>query len=256
MGREVNRLGEENYNSYGTLMRIVEYKSAINIIVEFQDEYKARVHATYGDFKRGKVKNPYDKTAFGVGYIGVGKYKATEKDGKKTKAYQIWKSMLERCYDPYRINKYPTYKDCCVCDEWLCYQNFAKWYEENVYNCNNERLHLDKDILYKGNKIYSPDTCVFVPQCVNNLFVKRDRNRGDLPVGVSFHKPCNKYRARCHDGSGHEIYLGLYNTPEEAFEAYKQYKEQTIKDIAEEYRNVIPEVLYNAMINYEVEIED
>jgi hypothetical protein len=126
MGRnKIDRTGEENCNSFGTLMKIVECKSAINIIVEFQDEYKASVHTSYQAFKRGNVKNPYDREVFDVGYIGAGKYKTSE-NGKKTKVYEIWKNMMQRCYDPYYINKYPTYIDCYVCELW---HNFQKIYK-------------------------------------------------------------------------------------------------------------------------------
>ena len=104
-----DRTGEENYNTFRTLMKIIEYKDATNMVVEFQDEYKTKVHTRYGDFKKGRVKNPYDKTVHGVGYLGEGKYKSSE-NGKLTKVYIIWVSMIQRCYDPYYINKNLTEK--------------------------------------------------------------------------------------------------------------------------------------------------
>ena len=73
--RFIDRTGEENYNNFGTLMRIVEYNNTCNIIVEFQDEYKARIHTSYQMFEKGKVKNPYDREVYGMGYFGVGKYR-------------------------------------------------------------------------------------------------------------------------------------------------------------------------------------
>ena len=158
MFKKTDRIGEDSCNTFGTLMRIVEYKDTHNIVVEFQDKYKTKVHTEYANFKKGNVKNPYDKTIYGVGYLGEGKYKSRV-NKKLTRAYETWKHMLQRCYDPYYINKYPTYIDVFVCELWHNFQNFAKWYEENVYNCNGEEMHLDKDILIKGNKIYSPETC-------------------------------------------------------------------------------------------------
>ena len=80
--------------------------------------------------------------------------------------------------------------------------------------------------------------------------------RGDLPIGVHFNKRTNKYVARCCDGNGGRIHLGCYESIEKAFEAYKEYKEQTIKDIADKYKNLIPQHLYDAMYNYIVEIDD
>lgn len=254
------RLGEENYNSFGTLMRIVEYKNARDIIVEFQDEYHARVHTNYNAFKKGNVKNPYDREVYGVGYIEVGKYKVSE-NGKHTKAYTIWHNMLMRCYDPYYINKYPTYIDCFVCEEWLNFQNFAKWYDENVYNCNNERMHLDKDILCKGNKIYSPETCVLVPQRINELFTKRDATRGRYPIGVNYHKNNNKLLVQCNIFENEKSklkYLGNFplNKPFQAFYVYKQFKENYIKQVADEYKDLIPKKLYEALYKWEIEIND
>ena len=175
------RLGKIQYNNKGTLMKIVEYNNSRNVIVEFQDEYKIKVKTRYDCFLDGRVLNPYDKTVYDVGYIGVGKY--NNKDYPKI--YRTWSDMLKRCYDPYYINKHLTYIDAYVCDEWHNFQNFAKWYEENYYECNNERMNLDKDILIKGNKIYSPETCIFVTEKINKLFIKSDLTRGKYPLGVN-----------------------------------------------------------------------
>ena len=113
---------------------------------------------------------------------------------------------------------------------------------------------MDKDILIKGNKIYSSETCVFVPERINLLFIKNDRIRGDLPIGVSYDG--NRYKSQCKNGTHKYIRLGTYDTPEEAFQIYKQYKENVIKDVANEYKGKIPEKLYNALMNYKVEITD
>lgn len=260
----VDRTGEENYNNFGALMKIAEYTCCDDIWVEFQDKYKEKVHTTYQNFKKGNVKNPYDKTVYEVGYLGEGKYKS-KKDGKLTNAYKTWVSMIQRCYDPYELNKYPTYIDCYVCKEWHCFQNFAKWWEENVYNCDNERLHLDKDILFKGNKIYSPETCILVPERINVLFVKCNKARGKYPIGVS--EDINKkygYKklySSCsvlENGKRKKKNLGRFplNRPFQAFYTYKIFKENYIKQVAEEYRGLIPNKLYNALCSYKVEIND
>lgn len=198
------------------------------------------------------------KKVYNIGYLGQGKYKSRE-NGKSTKAYEVWKKMLQRCYDPYYINKYPSYIDCYVCDEWLCFQNFAKWFYKHYYECSGEKMCLDKDILIKGNKIYSPNTCVFVPERINTLFVKCNKTRGEYPIGVNFKKKINKFQARCSvlkDNENKSIYLGVYPTVNEAFLAYKQYKENYIKQVADEYKDLIPTKLYDALYKYEVEIND
>jgi hypothetical protein len=235
------------------MMTIIGYRNAKDIDVQFNDEFNTILtNRVYDSFKKGTIKNPNYASVYSVGRLGEGNY------GKKTdlKAYEAWRSMIQRCYDTKYQLKQPTYIGCTMCEEWHCFQNFAEWYYDNYYEVPGQTMALDKDTLYKGNRTYSPDTCVFVPQCINNLFTKCDKHRGNLPVGVSFHKQHNKYHSKCGDGSGHTIHLGYYDTLEQAFEAYKQYKEQVIKDMAEEYKDLIPEVLYNAMLNYEVEIND
>ena len=121
-------------------------------------------------------------------------------------------------------------------------------------------MELDKDILIKGNKIYSPETCIFVPQTINSLFVKRDNKRGESVIGTSPRKN-GKYVVHCNlinpeTGESKCEYLGVYDTQEKAFQVYKYYKEKNIKEVADYYFGRIPDKLYNAMYNYEVEIND
>ena len=201
-----------------------------------------------------KIKDPYEITIFGKGYFGEGIYKSYD-NGKVSKEYTIWYDMLKRCYNPKCHERYPTYIGCEVCDEWLNFQNFAKWHNENYYEIPGERTALDKDILVKGNKIYSPNTCIYVPQNINSLFTRRNVDRGEFPIGVTFDKRRNKYKAYCHVNSTMKT-LGRYNTPEEAFMAYKTFKEKRIKELADEYIELVPEVLYNAMYNYEINYND
>lgn len=253
----MKRTGETNKNTYGSLMTIIEYESSKNIIVEFENGY--RVKSRYGDFKKGSIKSPYDKTIFNVGYLGEGEYKVKDKDKKLTTQYSYWSNMLKRCYDErYKIKK-PTYKKATVCEEWLNFQNFAKWFDENWYETGEDVICLDKDILNKGNKVYSNETCVFVPDRINKLFVKRDLKRGEDCIGVK--KYNNKYRARCcfYDKDKCKYiqkHLGYFTTPEEAFYRYKEFKENYIKEVADEYKEVMPVKLYEAMYNYIVEIDD
>lgn len=255
-----DRLGNENYNTYGTLMKIVIYNKATDIVVEFQDEYKYRKRCAYKEFKNGTVKNPYDRVICNVGYIG--------KDGQCNGLfYDIWTHMVKRCYDPYELNKYPTYIDCYVCDEWLNYSNFEKWCYANYYKVLNEKMCLDKDILIKGNKIYSPKTCIFVPERINLLFCKSEKTRGKYPIGVSeflrkqygyrkLRSYCNVYNEESNRYK--QKHLGYFplDKPFQAFYTYKQFKENYIKQVANEYKDLIPLNLYNALYSWEVEIND
>jgi hypothetical protein len=127
------------------------------------------------------------------------------------------------------------------------YQNFGEWYETNKYDVN-ERLHLDKDILYAGNKIYSPCHCLLVPQRINMLFLNKPNNRG-LPNGIKLYK--KGYLAKYN---GEE--LGIYPTLEESYAVYANAKEKKIKEVADEYRGIIPERVYESLYDYKVRIEN
>jgi len=247
------RIGEINYNFNNERMEIITYRSATDIDILFEDGtiVKSRVD----HFKEGAVKNYNFKQIYNVGYLGYGKYKCSF-NRKATKCYNTWKCMLERCYDLTCKLKHPTYQDCIVCEEWHNYQNFAKWYDENFYQINNKTMELDKDILVKGNKVYSPENCIFVSNDINVLFTNRKLHRGTLPIGVYYVKSRNRYIARVNRNGKSCDLVGYCKTPEEAFLKYKKAKENEIKRIANNYRQFIPLKLYEAMINYEVDILD
>lgn len=254
-----DRLGEEKINHYGSPMKIIEYNKYGDVVVEFQDEYKAKVHTNYRCFSLGLTKNPYDKTVYGVGMIGK-KYPVSI-NKKITKEYTAWSGILDRCFEKDYKEKHPTYIDVTCCDEWLLYENFYEWLhsQENFDKwLNGSRWNIDKDILIKGNKIYSSDTCCLVSANVNNLFIKRDMCRGKYPIGVS--KYDNGYMVYCNNPliNNKREYLGYYDTPEKAFNVYKSYKEKLIKEIAQiEYnKGNITRQCYEAMMKYEVEITD
>ena len=258
MVRKIDRTGEEGYNSFGSKMVIKECRSATDIDVYFPDYDWVFKNATYNNFKKGNIKCPYEPRTFGIGYLGEGKYKAKE-NGKHTDEYYIWHNMLKRCYDLKYQEEHSTYKGCEVEDYLLNFQNMGEWIEENYYEVSGEIMCLDKDILCKGNKVYSRETCIFVPQRINKLFTKSDNSRGDNPIGVSL-TPSGNYGVYCSDGYGKNINLGTYSIKEEAFRAYKVYKEKLIKETIDSYKGIIPEPHYSrlreAMYNYKVEIDD
>lgn len=261
-GKFIDRTGEINYNNFGSKMEIIKYSNSKNTDIYFPKYNWVSKNRDYKDFKNGNIKCPYEPRYFDYGYLGEGEYR-NRINNQDTKYYRIWEGMLCRCYWKNFKDKRPTYKNCKVDKEWHNFQNFAKWFHNNYYTVDNETMCLDKDILIKGNKIYSPDTCIFVPQRINILFTKTDKNRGDLPIGVREDKRRNKnkYIAACSiynlkKKKKKTKYLGSYKTPEEAFETYKQFKEQYIKQIADYYKDKIPQRLYNAMYQYEVEITD
>ena len=163
--------------------------------------------------------------------------------------------MIRRCYSKGIQYTTTSYSNCTVCEEWHNFQNFAEWYNNNIWN--DEFCFLDKDILIKGNKLYSPNTCIFVDNRINCLFVKSDKKRGKYPIGVI--KVKEKYIAKCRDGYGNSINLGYFDSETVAFNAYKVEKENVIKKVADDYSRKypkFPQKLYEAMYNYEVEITD
>ena len=253
------RLGKEKLNYQGCLMKIIEYNKMSDILIEFQDEYKTKINTRYDHFIKGDIKNPYSPSVFKVGIVG-NKYPISA-----AKEYGAWVNMLRRCCDEKYKNKKQTYKNAICCKEWLLYENFYEWlHSQENFNkwYENNGWHLDKDILIKGNNIYSSDTCCLVPNDVNILFKKSKKN--NLPVGVEMvtrgkHKNA-KFIARCGNKalSNNAIHLGTYNTIEEAFSSYKKAKEERIKQVAQEEYNKgnITKQCYDAMMNYEVEITD
>jgi hypothetical protein len=250
------RIGEISFNNFcGSTMVLEEYRSSMDVTVRFVETGNL-VNATYHRFFNGNIKNVYDQTVCEVGYVGEGIHKVSE-NGKLTKPYQVWNSMIHRAYDEKYHKRQPTYKDVTVCQEWWNFQVFADWFQENYYTIENEVMSLDKDILVKGNKEYAPDKCIFLPERINTLIINCNGSRGKYPVGVTYNKKNKAYQSQCANGKGEVIPLGgNYNTPEEAFFAYKEFKEKVIKEVANEYKEKIPTKLYNALINWSIEIDD
>ena len=178
MSSKIDRIGEKGINTFGSEMIIIEYRNTMDIDVYFPEYDWIAKSTQYGNFKNGNIKCPYEKRYYEVGYIGEGEYKVCE-NGKITRVYSTWNNMLKRCYDEKYHEKYPTYKDCEICEEWHNFQKYGKWFEENYYSIEGEKMCLDKDVLVKHNKIYSPETCIFVPERINTLFTKCDRSRGN-----------------------------------------------------------------------------
>lgn len=169
--------------------------------------------------------------------------------------FGLWHKIIERCHSEKWHKKRPTYIGCSVCEDWLLYSNFKKWFDDSA-NGYKKGYQVDKDILIKGNKVYSPETCCFVPPFINSLLTNRKRFRGAYPIGV-FRRPNGKYFAEMTRYGKHKK-LGDFFTIEEAFSAYKEAKEAYIKEVAQDYfeRGLITQKVYNALLNYKIEITD
>ncbi len=186
----------------------------------------------------------------GVG-INDGKYPATL-NGINTKEYSLWTNMLERCYSVKYHEARPTYVGCNVSDNFKSYSYFYEWCQNQIGfgGCD---FSLDKDLIYKGNKEYSETACVFIPIEINSVLTKRQSDRGLLPIGVT--KNGKNYKAQC-SYNGVQKHLGTFDSPELAFTAYKTFKEAHIKELAEKYKDTIDQRAYQALLNYEVTIDD
>lgn len=240
-----HRIGEISKNKQGLKMIVIAYRKTNDIDIEFEDG-NIKEHVDYRAFKRGDIKNLFYPSVCGVGIIG--NERTCDEHGKRLKSYSVWKSILERCYSKKTHKGRPTYINCNICEEWKYYKNFKEWFNKHYYEIEGENIQLDKDILIEGNKIYSPDTCIFVPRRINQMFETKQSN---LPRGVYWSKSRNKYCARIRiykNGNSKGIDLGLFDTIEEAEKVYNNARSKVIKDTAEEYKNKIPDKLYNRLI--------
>lgn len=242
-------------NSFGKL-EVVEKVGKSKVLVRFEDTGFETV-SYLSEVRRGRVADKLKPTLFGVGILGSKGTKNRE-DNKHCKEYILWAGMLRRCYDGKYCQTKPTYKDCTTSEMFKRYSFFYEW-------CNSQTgfgqvdefgkpFVLDKDILVKGNKVYSETTCCFVPQEVNSLFVTCSSKRGEYPIGVSYHKRVNKYSSTVRKGGGTQ-HLGYFLSPDDAFLAYKQVKEDYIKDVANKWKGCIDSRIYEALMNWEV-LED
>jgi hypothetical protein len=189
---------------------------------------------------------------FGVGEND--RLKPSRIDNKKLKEYLVWSHMLKRC-SPDGWQKSPTYAGCSMSENFRKYSYFYDWCRCQV-GFGHEGYELDKDILLKGNKLYSEDLCVFVPQRINCLFTKRQNRRGVYPIGVYLNPKSKKFVAQCQDGKGNNRNLGSYLNPLDAFFAYKKFKEALIVSVAKEYVGKVDDRVYNAILSYTVDLED
>lgn len=236
-------------NRFGDV-EILEYLNSKKAIIKFINTGYIS-EEDWSSIKSGHIRDRSIPTTCGFGYIDI---EGASTHKHMTKEYLLWNSMINRCYNENLRHKNPTYKDCSVAEKWRYLSNFKDWCNKQI-GFNNDGWHLDKDILVKGNKVYSPETCCFVPLEVNCALIGNKKVRGALPQGVIYNCTKTRYRARIQRGNKWES-LGTYDTPEEAFQAYKPVKEAHIKSLAEKWKDQIDIRVYEALMNWTVEITD
>ncbi|AHK11454.1 homing endonuclease HNH [Shewanella sp. phage 1/40] len=223
------------------------YNGSGEVVVKFL-ETGGETKTTIKACRDGIVKDYLYPTVCGVGYMGEGYFNTTKGgNGAVDKAYKKWEAMIRRVYPTNEkdARKYPTYKDCTITKNWFNFQNFARWFLDNYITLDCE---LDKDLLIKGNKFYSPSTCTLIPKEINTTLTKNDAGRSVLGIGVSIRASGN-FRSNSKDG-------GCFSNSGDAFLEYKYCKEGRLKSLAEKYKTLISKEAYLALYRYKVDEAD
>lgn len=247
----IDRTGERHITNQGYPFTIIECNGYYDNTILFDDGTILK-NRLYDQVVKKNLNHPYHPTVHSVGYYGQGKYDPENNIIHRKYAIR-WRNIIQRCYSERRLNEHPSYRGTEVCEEWKCFQNFAEWFEKTWNPDYMQDWQVDKDILIKGNKLYSVETCCLVPPEINGLFVKVNKSRGKYLIGVI--KKGKKFQARCNI-QGKTIVLGTFRTEQEAFQIYKIAKEKEIKRIANKWRGKITEECYWTLMNYIVEETD
>lgn len=171
-------IGNKYKTNEGYEIEVIDYINKNNVLIKFVDRPELQIWSTTRNISQGQIKNPYHLSVYNRGYYGVGKYTARI-NNKKTSQYIKWHSMFVRCYDEKYQERQPQYIGCVVSDEFVCFQNFAQWYDNKIYECPYP-LELDKDLLVRNNKIYSPQYCCFLPKEINTTINTQRDNKNRM----------------------------------------------------------------------------
>jgi len=253
---ERNKLKKEEYvgrvfktKRHGECV-VIDYQNSKNVSVKFQiTGYVTSVTSSH--LRRGEVQDHTQPTYLGVGILDI--------SDNKGKAYSLWSNMLKRCYSEVSLKDRPTYSECTVSEDFKRYSNFKNWCETQKgfqeLDDNGKVYALDKDILVKGCGTYSKDTCCFVPAELNSALLKRGASRGEHAIGVYYENTSKKFHASAKIGKKKK-HLGCFDSEDGAFLAYKLAKEGYVKELANKWKDQIDPRVYEALINYQVEITD
>lgn len=238
------KVGDKFENTRGSEYVVVEYLNYEKITVEFCDEHKYRVVKGGTCVKSGNIKNPYQPLLFGVGYYGVGQYKAktgSSKEGfARLPAYSAWCNMLSRCYDKNYIDPH-LYENSIVHEDWHCFQTFAEWYYDEISYCNFKgRRPVDKDILGDG-AIYSSQTCCVVPHIINSTIKEGKR-------GVCLNGVIRSTNGLFRVIPGYSCSDLRFNDEKSAHMAFVEAKSEKIKSLANEYKEFLRSHVYETLM--------
>ena len=214
-------VGSKHKTNEGYVAEVIEKFPKGLRKIRFNDTHSTEILTHSTNLGRGSVSNPNHRGVCGVGYVGIGEY-TNESSISENIRYKIWSNMMNRTYsDKCHINR-PTYKNCTVCEEWYNFQNFAKFYDCTYpSNTIDIKFQLDKDLLQQNieNKIYSPETCIWLPLSINSYISK------DLNSGVFWYERKNRWMGYVNEfGIGKRIHLGYFKTKEECESVVRKAK--------------------------------
>ena len=236
-GLKTNRIGEEIITKSGYKIKIIEYRNRQDITVEFDDG--TQVKSGYNYFEDGVIKHPCEKSVRGIGFKGI----TNSQVEHDIRARKIWSSIITRCY--VKSNKYKSYHNCTIADEWLNFQNFLKWYSNNYYELPGETVSIDKDLLSENCKIYSKDTCIFIPMWLNMSIINscdKERFYNRKPDKYGKYSIYVSYKNK-------KYFVGYFKLLTEAYNAYKYKKRALILKDFKPYKNLIPDNIYNKILH-------
>jgi hypothetical protein len=169
------------------------------------------------------------------------KFYTEEGVGYATRASVVWFNMKARCEDT-RAYKARNAAYADTQNGFESFQHFAEWCQGEYGYRKRERngffWSLDKDLISIGNRVYSEDRCMFIPNRVNILF-SGTRIEREYPMGVCYYKPLNKLRSQSHSANGTKTHLGYFDCPEEAHLAYQKHKIEVFKLLLKDDEDVM-----------------
>lgn len=232
-------IGRKFTMNNGTKLEVLEYINAHKILVQFDDKKSLPFTACTSNLQKGMYRNPYHPTIEGIGYEGQGDY-SFKQDGR---CAIMWRSMIARCFSK-KWNRVRVPEQPRVIENWFNFQNFAEWY----YNQSGSSLgnwELDKDIIVKGNRTYSPETCCLVPREINTAY-PMSYSQGSR---VYYNSKDRYYRVNWRDESGKRSVKG-FKTQEEAVDFKVLKTKERLQNLADKYVDNLDPVVYNLLMNW------
>jgi len=255
------KVGDTFQSTSGNTYTVIENLADCKFKVKFNDEFGYEVVADNTTVRKGNLKNPYHGKLFGKGYFGVGPYKSklgpTTQGFANTKEYMAWINMLSRCYyDKYiqRNTGNKVYEDAEVCDEWLNFQNFARWFTEKYLDIQLKeptiKVALDKDILSEGSKLYSPETCAIIPVEINGALTGCSgvlSGKGKITCRLTKN---GKYSITLTNRDGTTRGVQGLNSVEDCLSVYMEHKRIVLRELAEKYKHILEHKVYEKLAKF------